>query len=75
MKNEREIFQEVRGEESGMRETEAQNEAEIDARELTREILPLLKENFVAVCRLSEDGISMRFPGGRVATVAVWFEK
>lgn len=63
MKNERENFQ------------EAQEEGEIDARELTREILPLLKDHFVATCRLFEDGISMRFPNGQHATVAVWFSK
>lgn len=56
-------------------EKEAQNEAEIGARELAQEILPLLKEHFVAKCRLTEDGVSMRFPNGQHATVAVWFSK
>lgn len=53
---------------------EAQREERIDERELAREILPLLKENFLAVCRLSEDGITMRFLNGQKATVAVWFD-
>ena len=53
---------------------EALREERINARELTREILPLLKENFLAVCRLGEDGITMRFLNGQKATVAVWFD-
>ncbi len=56
-------------------EADAKTEAEIGARELAREILPLLKEAFVAKCRLTEDGVSMRFPNGQRATVAVWFWK
>ncbi len=79
MKDERENFSEaqdeIQAEAQEAAQDEAQTEAEIDARELTREILPLLKEHFVAVCRLFEDGISMRFPNGQTATVAVWFCK
>ena len=62
MNSEREIYE------------EALREERIDERELTREILPLLKENFLAVCRLSEDGITIRFLNGQKATVAVWFD-
>ncbi len=54
---------------------EAQREKHIEGRQLAREILPLLKENFVAVCRLREDEISMKFPNGQCATVAVWFDE
>ncbi len=54
---------------------EAQREKHIEGRQLAREILPLLKENFVAVCRLREDEISMKFPNGQRATVAVWFDE
>ena len=75
MKNERENFSETQGTENCTQGTEAQNEAEIGARELAQEILPLLKEHFVAKCRLTEDGVSMRFPNGQHATVAVWFSK
>ena len=75
MKDERENFSEAQDETRAEAQDAAQTEAEIDARELTREILPLLKEHFVAVCRLFEDGISMRFPNGQTATVAVWFCK
>ncbi len=76
MKNERENFLGMRGEEGEAQNTDdAVREAEIGARELTREILPLLKDAFVATCRLTEDGISMRFPNGQHATVAVWFSK
>ena len=60
---------------SGENFREAQEEEAIDARELTREILLLCKEYFVAACRLSGDGISMRFPNGQRANVAVWFSK
>ncbi len=62
MNSEREIYE------------EALREERIDERELTREILPLLKENFLAVCRLSEDGITIRFLNGQKATIAVWFD-
>ena len=41
--------------------------------ELLREILPLLKEYFVAKFRLCEDGISICFLDGRRAFLAVWF--
>ena len=76
MKNESENFEEIR-EENGeaLNAGDAAQEAEIGARELAQEILPLLKENFVAKCRLTEEGISMRFPNGQHATVAVWFSK
>ena len=76
MKNESENFEEIR-EENGevLNAGDAAQEAEIGARELAQEILPLLKENFVAKCRLTEKGISMRFPNGQHATVAVWFSK
>ena len=76
MKNESENFEEIR-EENGevLNAGDAAQEAEIGARELAQEILPLLKENFVAKCRLTEEGISLRFPNGQHATVAVWFSK
>ena len=76
MKNESENFEEIR-EAKGevLNAGDAAREAEIGARELAQEILPLLKENFVAKCRLTKEGISMRFPNGQHATVAVWFSK
>lgn len=53
---------------------EARRENRIGEKDLVREILPLLKENFLAVCRLNEDGIAMHFLNGQTATVAIWFD-
>ena len=76
MKRERENFSEIpKAEGEAQRADDTAREEEIGARELAQEILPLLKDNFVATCRLIKDGISMRFPNGQHATVAVWFSK
>lgn len=50
-------------------------EERISAEEMIGEILPVLKELFVAKCRICSDGISLRFPNGQRAIVAVWFDR
>lgn len=53
--------------------SEEAEERRFQSRELLNEILPLLKEYFVAKFRLCEDGISVCFLDGRRAFLAVWF--
>lgn len=45
------------------------------ARELLYEILPLLKDCFVAKFRVCEDGVSIRFLNGQCAFLTVWVTK
>lgn len=49
-------------------------EEEITSRELLEEILPLIKEFFLAKIRFCGDEISLRFPNGQRAVVTAWIE-